>query len=128
MFILKKEIKLNISHDLIIKKLKEFPNRFGHYKSSKFRGIWKCNLIDYAQNIFCFQLIDKTFEPPKGKVEPAAPLIILNISQLDCNRTIIKVVLRWKKTKLIFAYLLGVIFLLCDIFMLMFISVPFIYE
>ena len=128
MLILKKEIRLNISSNLIIKKLNEFPNRFGHYRSSSFRGVWKCNLIDYVQDIFYFQLIDKTFEPPKGKVKPYVPLIILSISQLDCNRTIIKVVLRWKIPKLIFAWLLGVTFLLCDIFMIMFISYPYIYK
>lgn len=124
MSILQKEIRLNIPFALIIKKLMELPNRFGHYRSSSFRGEWQCNLIDYGRDVFCFQLIDKTFEIPKGNVKPDVPLIILSISQWDCSSTIIKVVLRWKKLKLIFAWFLGVTFSICNIFMIMFIGYP----
>lgn len=123
MAIFHRKLELDISSDLACERLCEFPNRFRHYRASNYKGEWTCNLTSCDQDTFCFQMIDKTFEPPKGRVKPNVPFIKLKLGQLG-SRSVVDITLKWKLSKLIFALILGASFLLGNIFMSIFIDCP----
>ncbi len=93
--------------DMILDQLKSFPDRYKHYRSSDYEGIWECRLLDLEQNRLTFQLIDKTFvfDTSKGSKKSEASLIVLETESTEICTTL-NVSLRWLPWKTVLLTLL----------------------
>lgn len=115
-FSLHKNMKLNCTQELVIEKLKSFPNRYSYYLSKNYKGKWQCTLLDCNQENVVFRFVDKTFDISKGtKEEYEAAKIILTMNHEE-KGFILNVSLRWSRLKTICIALFSVIVIAFMIF------------
>ena len=103
-------------------KLLEFPTRYHHFQLSNQKNIWKFQIISDNIDSLVVQLIDQTFEPPRGQVVSDQPHIYIRMSQ-KCDDVRISFSLKWQKLKTI-CIILGLIFYYVIITALFYVSTP----
>lgn len=81
-------------------KLSEFPKRYHHFKLPKQENIWTFHIISMTSNYCIVQLIDKTFELPRGTITSDQPYIHIHFLQ-EGQTVDITYWMKWKNWKLI---------------------------
>lgn len=79
-------------------KFSDFPRRYHHYQSPNQENIWTFRIISGNSSDFVIQLIDKTFEPPRGRVCSDQPYIYIRFLQKGENVTL-TYWMEWQKWK-----------------------------
>ena len=81
------------------RKIYEFSKRYTHYQFNEQKSVWTFNTVSEHDGALMVQLIDKTFEPPRGNVSSDQPYIHLNITQAEAD---VKLTdrLKWKRWEL----------------------------
>lgn len=92
----------------IQQKLSEFPKRYHAFQMPKQKNIWLFQIVSMNFNHYVIQVIDKYFEPPRGKVSSDQPYIYIHVLQ-EGEHVRLTYWLRWQKWKLALI-LLGIIF------------------
>ena len=82
----------------IQQKLIDFPKRYHHYKLPKRKNIWVFSVVSQDKDRAVIQLIDKTFEPPRGRVRSDQPYIYLKFQQ-NGEDAMLTYRLVWQKRK-----------------------------
>lgn len=79
-------------------KISEFSRRYTNYQFNRQKNIWVFCVVSEKSRGLIVQLIDKTFEPPRGRVSSDQPYICINFTQAGDN---VKLTywLKWKKRK-----------------------------
>ena len=80
------------------RKIYEFSKRYTHYQFHEQKSVWTFNTVSEHDGALVVQLIDKTFEPPRGNVSSDQPYICINFTQAGDD---VKLTywLKWKKWK-----------------------------
>lgn len=79
-------------------KLSEFPKRYHNFQMPKQESIWSFRIVSMDNKYYVIQLIDKNFEPPRGKVSSDQPYIYIHTLQ-DGEHVKLVYWLRWQKWK-----------------------------
>lgn len=79
-------------------KISEFSRRYMNYQLKRQKNIWVFRVVLEKSRGLIVQLIDKTFEPSRGRVSSDQPYICINFTQVgeDVRLTYW---LKWKKWK-----------------------------
>lgn len=79
-------------------KISEFSRRYTSYQFNMQKNIWVFCVISEGSSDLIVQLIDKSFEPPRGSVSSDQPYICIHFTQVEDD---VKLTyrLRWKKWK-----------------------------
>lgn len=95
-----------------INTISKFPKKFSHHKFAN--TYWKCIVLKQINDTIVLQLIDESFERPKGNPRKRdAPYIYIEFGT-DCDGTILKYSYKWQRWKLLICYLSGII-LFCNL-------------
>lgn len=90
-----------------INTISKFPKRFSHHKFAN--TYWKCVVLKQKGNIIVLQLIDESFERPKGNPQKRdVPYIYIEFRS-ECDGTILKYSYKWQRWKLLTCYFSGII-------------------
>lgn len=102
-FILK-DMTVKIVEDTLL----GFPKRYGHYIDKNSNSIWFCDVMGYTSENLTLQLVDKNFEPPRGKVKSDAPIFYISLEQ-KYSDVLLKYDFRWKKWKRVFVSMISIL-------------------
>lgn len=80
-------------------KLSEFPKRYHNFQIPKQENIWSFRIVSMNNKYCVIQLVDKNFEPPRGKVTSDQPYIYIHALQ-EGEHDELAYWLRWQKWKL----------------------------
>lgn len=90
-----------------------FSTRYQHYYSNRTASYWKCNIVGNHPKLI-LQLVDLSFEPPRGnKVRADAPYIEVKFEK-EKGIVYINYSLHWQKWKIILTF--ATVFVLLSLF------------